>query len=47
LPKLATIKHFIGLSGKRHHANLIAAEVESLLITLMLIRAIVPDKQFC
>jgi hypothetical protein len=28
LVKLAKIKHFIGFHGKRHYADLIAAEVE-------------------
>jgi hypothetical protein len=47
LRKLAKIKRFIVFHGKRHHADLVPADTDSLLIQSMLICAIVPDKQFC
>jgi hypothetical protein len=47
LLKLARIKRFIVFHGKRHHADLVPADTDSLLIQLLPIRAIVPDKQFC
>jgi hypothetical protein len=47
LSKLAKIKRFIVFHGKRHHADLVPADTESLLIQLMPICAFVPDKQFC
>jgi hypothetical protein len=47
LRKLAKIKRFIVFHGKRHHADLVPADTDSLPIQSMLICAIVPDKQFC
>jgi hypothetical protein len=47
LLKLARIKRFIVFHGKRHHAALVPAGTDSLLIQSMPICAIAPDKQFC